>query len=85
MTGMLSAKAQISGTAAAPEVTASVRLTDASFAGQAYGGAVADVGYQNRKASLRLTVQQDATHALNGAGTLPLNLSWQRRLARRFR
>lgn len=77
MTGMLSAKAQISGTAAAPEVTASVRLTDASFAGQAYGGAVADVGYQNRQASLRLTVQQDATHSLNGAGTLPLNLSWQ--------
>ena len=76
MTGLLSAKARISGTAAAPELTASARLTDASFAGQAYAGAVADVGYQNRKASLRLTVQQDATHSLNGAGTLPLNLSW---------
>ncbi|HMF48802.1 MAG TPA: translocation/assembly module TamB domain-containing protein, partial [Candidatus Saccharimonadales bacterium] len=76
MAGLLSAKARISGTAAAPELTASARLTDASFAGQAYAGAVADVGYQNRKASLRLTVQQDATHSLNGVGTLPLDLSW---------
>ena len=76
MSGLLAVKARIAGTAAAPEISASARLSDASFAGQAYAGAVADVGYQSRKASLRLSVQQDATHSLNGAGTLPLNLSW---------
>ncbi len=76
MTGLVSARARLSGTAAAPEVTASARLTEASFAGQAYGGAVAEVGYQNQKTSLRLTVQQDATHTLSGAGTVPLDLSW---------
>jgi autotransporter translocation and assembly factor TamB len=76
MSGVLAVKARITGTAAAPEISVSARLSDASFAGQAYAGAVADLGYQNRKASLRLTVQQDAAHSLNGAGTLPLNLSW---------
>ena len=76
MTGLLAVKARISGTAAAPEVTASARLSDASFAGHAYAGAFADVGFRERQATLRLTVQQDATHALNGAGTMPLNLSW---------
>ena len=76
MTGLLAVKARIAGTAAAPEVTASARLSDASFAGHAYAGALADIDYKERKASLRLTVQQDAAHSLNGAGTVPLHLSW---------
>lgn len=76
VTGLLAVKARIAGTAAAPEVTASARLSDASFAGHAYGGALADIDYRERKATLRLTVQQDAAHSLNGAGTVPLNLSW---------
>ncbi len=74
--GLLALKARITGTAAAPEVNASARVSEASFAGHAYDGASADIAYRERKATVRLTVQQDATHALNGAGTVPLNLSW---------
>ena len=76
VTGLLAVKARIAGTAAAPEVTASARLSDASFAGHAYAGALADIDYRERKATLRLTVQQDAAHALKGDGTVPLHLSW---------
>jgi translocation and assembly module TamB len=79
MAGLLAVKARIAGTAAAPEVTASARLSDASFAGQPYAGASADITYKERKASFRLTVHQDAAHVLNGAGTLPLDLSWSNR------
>jgi translocation and assembly module TamB len=77
MTGLLGAQARITGSAAAPEMTALARLSDASIAGQAYAGASADLQYKDKRASLRLVVQQDATHALTGAGSLPLALSWQ--------
>ena len=76
MTGLIGARAQISGSAAAPEITAQVKLSDATVAGQAYAGAVADIDYRAKKATLRLAVQQDATHSLRADGTLPLNLSW---------
>jgi translocation and assembly module TamB len=76
MSGVLDAEARIAGTAAAPEITGLVRLSDASIAGQAYAGASADLKYHDKLASLRLAVQQDATHTLTGAGTLPVDLSW---------
>jgi autotransporter translocation and assembly factor TamB len=74
--GLLGVQARIAGTAAAPEVSASARLSNPTIEGQAYQGASADVNYKNRQASLRLAVQQDSTHTLNGSGTVPLNLSW---------
>jgi autotransporter translocation and assembly factor TamB len=76
ITGLLAVQARIVGTAAAPQIAASARLSDATIAGQAYSGAVAAVDYKDGRASLRLAVQQDATHFLNGSGTLPLDLSW---------
>jgi len=76
MTGVLAVQARVTGTAAAPEISALARLSDASIAGQTYAGASADLNYKDKLASLRVSVQQDATHALTGAGTLPLNLSW---------
>jgi translocation and assembly module TamB len=76
MTGLVGLSAQIGGTAAAPEIVAAVRLRDTTVAGQAYAGANADVNYKDKQVSLRLAVQQDATHALNGSGTLPIDLSW---------
>jgi len=76
MTGLLAAQARIVGTAAAPEVTASVRLSNATIAGQAYAGASAEANYKDKRASLRLAVQQDSSHVLNGSGAVPLDLSW---------
>jgi autotransporter translocation and assembly factor TamB len=76
VTGLLAVHARVTGSAAAPEIAASAKLTEATLAGQAYAGATADLGYQDKRATLRLAVRQDAAHALNANGTLPLNLSW---------
>ncbi len=76
MTGLVGLNAQIGGTAAAPEIVATVRLRDTTIAGQTYAGASADASYKDKRVSLGLAVRQDATHALNGSGTLPVNLSW---------
>jgi autotransporter translocation and assembly factor TamB len=74
--GLLGVQARITGTAAAPEISASARLSNPTIEGQAYQGASADVNYKNRQASVRLAVQQDSTHTLNGSGTVPIDLSW---------
>jgi translocation and assembly module TamB len=76
MSGVIAAQGRITGTAAAPEIAALAQLTNASIAGQAYAGARAELQYKDKLAGLRLAVQQDATHTLTGAGTLPLDLSW---------
>jgi autotransporter translocation and assembly factor TamB len=76
VTGLLAAHARVTGSAAAPEIAASAKLTETTVAGQAYAGATADLGYQDKRATLRLEVRQDAARALNANGTLPLNLSW---------
>ena len=76
VTGLLAVQARVTGSAGAPEIAASAKLTEATLAGQAYAGATADLGYQGKSATLRLAVRQDAAHALNANGTLPLNLSW---------
>lgn len=76
ISGLIAAQARLTGSAAAPEITGSVKLSDATIAGQSYAGATAEVGYQNRRASVRLALHQDATHSLNANGTLPVNLSW---------
>src|SRR5437867_12897098 len=62
MSGLLAVQARIAGTAAAPEIAASARLTDSMIAGQAYAGANADVNYKDKRTSLRLVLQQDSAH-----------------------
>jgi autotransporter translocation and assembly factor TamB len=77
MTGLIAARAQIGGSAAAPEITANLKLSDPNIAGQSYAGANAEANYKDKRAALRLSVQQDATHSLTVNGTAPLALSWQ--------
>jgi translocation and assembly module TamB len=77
MSGLLALRARVTGTAAAPELTASVRLNNAAIAGQPYDGADADLAYKAKQASVRLVVRQDSTHTLTGTGNVPLDLSWQ--------
>ncbi len=76
MNGLLALRAQVGGTAAAPEIAGTINLTDAKIGGQSYAGLVADLSYRQRQANLNLTVRQDATHTLTAIGKLPLSLSW---------
>jgi translocation and assembly module TamB len=76
MTGTLMLRAQVTGTAAAPEITASANLTNGSIGGQSYGGVIGDITYRSRSADIKLTVRQDADHVLTANGTIPLILRW---------
>jgi autotransporter translocation and assembly factor TamB len=76
MTGTLAVRAQVTGTAAAPEISASANLTDSSIGGQSYGGIIGDIAYRSRTADIKLTVRQDADHVLTANGTIPLILRW---------
>lgn len=74
--GLVSAQAEIGGTAAAPRLTSTLKLADLQIAGQAYAGLDASIGYEKQQASLALTFQQDATHTLTAKGALPVAVSW---------
>ena len=76
MSGLMTLQARLLGTAGAPELTVSARLSNAAIAGQAYAGADADAGYKDKQLSLRFIVRQDSSHSLSGTGVVPLNLSW---------
>jgi translocation and assembly module TamB len=74
--GVITAEGRITGTAASPEISAVAGLKNASIAGQDYAGARADLSYKDKLAHVNLEVQQDATHRLIGAGTVPVELNW---------
>jgi autotransporter translocation and assembly factor TamB len=76
VTGILSAQVQLSGTAAAPQVVAALRLENSKIAGYSYAGLVASGSYRDQRADVKATVQQDQTHMLNATATLPMTLSW---------
>jgi autotransporter translocation and assembly factor TamB len=76
MTGILTLRAQVSGTAAAPEITASANLSDGSIGGQSYGGITGVIAYRTRSADIKMTVRQDADHVLTANGTIPVILRW---------
>ena len=76
MSGILKIRAQVTGTAAAPQITASANLTDASIGGQSYGGVIGAIDYRSPNADIKLTVRQDADHVLTAYGTIPLILRW---------
>jgi autotransporter translocation and assembly factor TamB len=77
ISGIIGGTARISGTAAAPEITSTLKLSDPTIAGQPYAGATAEARYSDKRVVLRAVVQQDAAHSLNASGTMPLLLSWQ--------
>jgi translocation and assembly module TamB len=76
ITGILSAQLQLDGTAAAPQVVATVKLDDSKIAGYSYAGLVASGSYRDQKADLKATLRQDQLHALNATASLPVTLSW---------
>lgn len=76
ITGLLALQAKVGGTAAAPEITGTLNLTDSKIGGQNYAGLVGNLSYSNRRANVNLTLRQDTAHTLTATGTLPLALSW---------
>ncbi|HKY06799.1 MAG TPA: translocation/assembly module TamB [Candidatus Binatia bacterium] len=76
VSGIIDLTARVSGTAAAPEITSTLKLNEPTVAGQPYAGAFAEVHYKDRRAALRMAIQQDAAHTLTANGTVPLLLSW---------
>ncbi len=74
--GILSVQVHLTGTAAAPSVVGSAELDNLRIAGQEYERLSTAVTYKEKQAGLQLTFQQDATHALNATGDLPLAVSW---------
>jgi translocation and assembly module TamB len=76
VTGLLSGQGELSGTASAPEIVASVKVENSKIAGHSYDGLSAAATYKNQKADLKVTVQQDQAHQLRAAVALPAILSW---------
>jgi autotransporter translocation and assembly factor TamB len=77
ITGLLSAQGQLSGTAAAPQIKATVKLENSQIDGQRYAGLFGTASYSGRTAEFKATLQQDQQHQLIANGTVPMNLSWQ--------
>ena len=77
VSGVIHGTARISGTASAPEITSSLKLSDPTIGGQPYAGATAEAQYRDKRAVIRAVLQQDAAHSLSVNGTVPLLLAWQ--------
>src|SRR4249920_772172 len=65
VTGILSAQVQLGGTAAAPQVVATLKLENSKIAGYSYAGLVVSGSYRDQKAEVKATVQQDQGHTAN--------------------
>ena len=76
ISGFVSAHIQIAGTAVAPQISGTTEFSSLRIAGQEYAGLSAQIAYTNSRATTELTFQQDAAHALQASGSLPLALQW---------
>ena len=76
ITGLISARVQVEGTAVMPSLVGTVDLRNLQVAEQAYAGLSATVAYKKKQVRVELSFQQDAEHSLSASGTLPLSLSW---------
>jgi translocation and assembly module TamB len=84
VTGVANAELGVSGTAASPELAATLSITDLRLAGQAYAGLRATVGYRAPTATLEARFDQDASHALVASGRAPAELRWDPELVHRI-
>jgi translocation and assembly module TamB len=76
MTGLLAARLNLTGTAAAPQLAATVNVTELKVAGQPYAGLRASLDYRAQAAALDARFDQDTEHFLTATGRLPLELRW---------
>ena len=76
VTGALSARIRLSGTAEAPIIEGSLAIDPLHIIEQPYKGLSSAFTYRDKQATLDLTFEQDAQHVLQVSGTLPLALHW---------
>ncbi len=76
VTGTLSTQIRLSGTAEAPIIKGSLAIDPLHIVEQPYHGLSSSFAYQDERASLELTFEQDRQHSVQATGTLPLALHW---------
>ena len=76
VTGALSARIRLSGTAEVPIIEGSLATDPLHIIEQPYKGLSSAFTYRDKQATLDLTFEQDEQHALQVSGTLPLALHW---------
>jgi translocation and assembly module TamB len=74
--GVVAAKLDVAGTAASPELAATLSVTDLRVAGRPYAGLRATAGYRAQTATLEARLDQDASRALTASGRAPVDLRW---------
>ena len=82
--GNVEAKVDVRGTAASPQVDATVSVAELRVAGQPYGGLHATIAFRAPVATLEARFDQDASHALVASGRAPMDLRWDPELAYRI-
>jgi len=78
--GILSANVRVSGTAAAPIISLSTKLTSPSVENVRFAGFDLDVSFAGDRLNCSALLRQDTAHSLNGTGTIPVRISWARGL-----
>jgi translocation and assembly module TamB len=76
--GRLSADVRLGGTAASPVIETTLNADGLKVAGQSYAGLTGKGGYRQERLNVDLILRQDASHALNVKGGLPIYLGWDR-------
>ena len=76
LAGRLDVRADIGGTAAAPRIAATGNIAKLTVGNQALAGVSTRLTYGERRATFEMVVKQDAAHALNATGSLPVILAW---------
>lgn len=76
LAGRLDVRADIGGTAAAPRIAATGNIAKLTVGDQALAGVSTRLAYGERRASFEMVVKQDAAHALNATGSLPVTFAW---------
>jgi translocation and assembly module TamB len=74
--GNVDVKLDVKGTAASPEVDATISVADLRVSGHPYAGLRATVAYRAPAATLEARFDQDASHALVATGRAPVDLRW---------
>jgi translocation and assembly module TamB len=76
MSGSITIRVDLDGTAAAPHIAAATQASSLRIAGQPYAGLHAALEYRQPAATMDLRFDQDETHALTATARLPLELRW---------
>ncbi|MGH8011957.1 MAG: translocation/assembly module TamB domain-containing protein [Candidatus Binataceae bacterium] len=76
LSGELAAQVEMTGTAAAPLITASVSVSRLRMSGQSIGAIDFRAHYATRQVAVNALFAQDSSHQLSAVGTIPASLQW---------